>query len=55
MSPSGLMFRVEGGKNRYILEITVCTTLSVSYDGSSDAGLEPSGVCCSCPSFAVSL
>ncbi len=25
-TPSGQMFRVEGGKNRYIHELTVCTT-----------------------------
>jgi len=25
-TPSGQMFRVEGGKNRYIHEVTVCTT-----------------------------
>ena len=25
-TPSGQMFRIEGGKNRYIHEVTVCTT-----------------------------
>jgi hypothetical protein len=25
-TPAGQMFRVEGGKNRYIHEVTVCTT-----------------------------
>jgi hypothetical protein len=37
-TPSGQMFRVEGGKNRYIHEVTVCTTPGCGRAGGPGAG-----------------